>query len=199
MNKMTYIIFTIFLLLVCINMAWGVSNTMLETPKYKLIKKTGAYEIRDYEPMTIARTVVNSDYRDATNAGFSRIAGYIFGGNDENMEIAMTAPVISNSPGDVEDEYEILFVMPSSFERSSLPKPNSSTVEIMDRSLNLIACISFGGWATKERAKKYHLKLSNWLKEEGYEVDGKFMVAQYNSPYVLPPFRHNEIMVRIKK
>ena len=120
------------------------------------------------------------------------------GGNDENMEIAMTAPVISNSPGDVEDEYEILFVMPSSFEKSSLPKPNSSTVEIMDRSLNLIACISFGGWATKERSKKYHLKLSNWLKEKGYEVDGKFMVAQYNSPWALPPFRHNEIMVRIK-
>jgi len=34
MNKMTYIIFAIILLLVCINMAWGVSNTMLETPKY---------------------------------------------------------------------------------------------------------------------------------------------------------------------
>ena len=80
MNKMTYIIFAIILLLVCINMAWGVSNTMLETPKYKLIKKTGAYEIRDYEPMTIARTVVNSDYRDATSAGFRRIAGYIFWG-----------------------------------------------------------------------------------------------------------------------
>ena len=199
MNKITYIIIAIIIVFVCINMAWGVSNTMLETPKYSLIKKSGSYEIRDYEPMTIARTLVDSDYRDATSAGFRRIASYIFGGNDKNIEIAMTAPVISNSPGDVEGEYEILFVMPSSFKKENLPKPNSPTVEIMDRSLNLTACISFGGWATKERAKKYHIKLNNWLKKEGYKADGKFMVAQYNSPWALPPFRHNEIIVRVKK
>ena len=171
----------------------------IETPEYNLLEKEGKFELRVYNSFAVARTRVENDYREATVAGFRKIANYIFGGNDKNMEIAMTAPVISNSPGDVEGEYEILFVMPSSFKRSSLPKPNSSTVEIMDRSLNLIACISFGGWATKERAKKYHLKLSNWLKDKGYEVDGKFMVAQYNSPWALPPFRHNEIMVRIKK
>ena len=28
---------------------------------------------------------------------------------------------------------------------------------------------------------------------------GNFMVAQYNSPWALPPFRHNEIMVRISR
>ena len=27
---------------------------------------------------------------------------------------------------------------------------------------------------------------------------GKFLVAQYNSPYALPPFRKNEIIVPIK-
>ncbi len=69
----------------------------------------------------------------------------------------------------------------------------------MGRSLKLVASISFGGWATKTRAKKHHKKLNNWLENEGYKIDGKFMVAQYNSPWALPPFRHNEIMVRIKK
>ena len=34
---------------------------------------------------------------------------------------------------------------------------------------------------------------------EGLSVLGKFMVAQYNSPWALPPFRHNEIMVRLVK
>ena len=48
--------------------------------------------------MIIAITNINSNYRQSTSTGFRRIANYIFGGNEENMEIAMTAPVISSSP-----------------------------------------------------------------------------------------------------
>ena len=197
MNKMIYIIIAIIATLLCVNMAWGLSNTMLETPKYKVIKKSGSYEVRKYEPMIVARTLVGSDYERATSTGFRRVANYIFGGNEKNMEIAMTAPVISNSPVDVDSEYEISFVMPSVYKKENLPQPNSSNVEILDRSLGLIACISFGGWATNSRVQKYHDKLSAWINKEGLTISGKFMVAQFNSPWALPPFRHNEIMVRI--
>ena len=144
MNKMIYIIIAIITTLLCVNMAWGLSNTLLETPKYRLIKKSGAYEVRKYEPMIVARTLVSSDYEGATSTGFRRVANYIFGGNEKNMEIAMTAPVISNSPVDVASEYEISFVMPRVYKKENLPQPNSSNVEILDRSLGLIACISFG-------------------------------------------------------
>jgi len=34
-------------------MAWGLSNTMLETPEYELIKKSGSFEIRKYAPMVV--------------------------------------------------------------------------------------------------------------------------------------------------
>jgi len=197
MNNMIYIIIAIIATLLCVNMAWGLSNTMLETPKYKVIKKSGSYEVRKYEPMIVARTLVSSDYERATSTGFRRVANYIFGGNEKNMEIAMTAPVISNSPVDVDSEYEISFVMPSVYKKENLPQPNSSNVEILDRSLGLIACISFGGWATTSRVQKYHDKLSAWINKEELTISGKFMVAQFNSPWALPPFRHNEIMVRI--
>ena len=62
--------------------------------------------------MVIARTQVRSDYSEATSRGFRRIANYIFGGNDANTEIAMTAPVITGSPVDANGNYEIAFVMP---------------------------------------------------------------------------------------
>jgi len=199
MNKMLFIIIAIVATSFCVNMAWGLSKTMLETPNYRVIKKSGSYEVREYEPMIIARTLVRSDYKEATYTGFRRIANYIFGGNEKNMEIAMTAPVLSNSPVDVDSEYEISFVMPSSFKKETLPEPNSSNVEILDRSLDLVACISFGGWATKSRVKNYHKKLNSWIEKERLKIDGKFMVAQYNSPWALPPFRHNEIMVRVNK
>ena len=199
MNKMVFIIIAIVATFFCVNMVWGLSNTMLETPEYKVIKKSGSYEVRKYEPMIIARTLVRSDYKEATSTGFRRIANYIFGGNEKNMEIAMTAPVLSNSPVDVDSEYEISFVMPSSFKKETLPEPNSSNVEIMGRSLDLVACISFGGWATESRVKNYHENLNNWRDKERLKIVGKFMIAQYNSPWALPPFRHNEILVRVSK
>ena len=198
MNKILIFITIIIILLLSINFIWGRSNSLLETPKYKLIKKFKSFEIREYETMIIARTLVSSDYSEAASMGFRRVANYIFGDNDKDMKIAMTAPVLLNSPVDAEDEYEISFMMPSLYNKENLPSPNSSNVEIIDRNLGLIACVSFGGWATKSKVEKYHQRLDGWIESEGVQAVGKFYVAQYNSPWALPPFRHNEILVRIK-
>ena len=198
MNKILIFITIIIILLLSVNFIWGRSNTLLETPKYKLIKKLKSFEIREYESMIIARTLVSSGYREAASMGFRRVANYIFGDNDKDMKIAMTAPVLLNSPVDAEDEYEISFMMPSLYNKENLPSPNSSNVEIIDRNLGLIACVSFGGWATKSKVEKYHQRLDGWIESEGVQAVGKFYVAQYNSPWALPPFRHNEILVRIK-
>ena len=42
----------------------------IETPQYKLIKKEGGFEIRSYDEMVVARTSVNSDYKESTLTGF---------------------------------------------------------------------------------------------------------------------------------
>lgn len=194
---MTIIITLTAVVLIVFNMIKGYSNTRLETPDYELIKESGSFEVRKYGPMIIARTLVNSDYKEATYTGFRRIANYIFGNNSKSMEIAMTAPVISNSPVDADEKYEVVFVMPKSHTIDALPNPNNSDVQIIERELGQVAVISFGGWATKSRVQRYHNKLKDWSEKEGYILKGKFMVAQYNSPWMLPPFRHNEIMVQI--
>jgi len=194
---MTIIITLTAVVLIVFNMIKGYSNTRLETPDYELIKESGSFEVRKYGPMVIARTLVNSDYKEATYTGFRRIANYIFGNNSKSMEIAMTAPVISNSPVDADEKYEVVFVMPKSHTIDALPNPNNSDVQIIERELGQVAVISFGGWATKSRVQRYHNKLKDWSEKEGYILKGKFMVAQYNSPWMLPPFRHNEIMVQI--
>lgn len=63
----------------------------IEEPGFDLLDQFGAVEIRHYEPTIQAQTILASDA--ATTSGFRRLAGYIFGGNDRGMEIAMTAPV----------------------------------------------------------------------------------------------------------
>ena len=52
----------------------------LEKPKYKLLKKEGRFEIREYDPFLTSRITVNArDYNEAANRGFRPLANYIFG------------------------------------------------------------------------------------------------------------------------
>jgi hypothetical protein len=87
----------------------------IETPTYKLLEKKGNIEIRLYAPMVIAKTLVEEDYDSALSQGFRRIANYIFGGNEKDMSISMTAPVISKKSISNPGLYEVLFVMPKRF------------------------------------------------------------------------------------
>ena len=169
----------------------------IEAPKHTLVKKENGFEIRQYDSMIIATTSVKSDYSDAASTGFRRIASYIFGGNSASMNIEMTAPVLTNTP-DPEDIYDIQFVMPSEHSMEDLPQPNSQNVTLKKVNLGKTAVIRFGGWATRDRASHYQNKLSDLLAASGYTVNGTFMVAQYNSPWAIPPFRKNEIIVQIR-
>uniref|UniRef100_UPI003F6BE5F1 SOUL family heme-binding protein n=1 Tax=Congregibacter sp. TaxID=2744308 RepID=UPI003F6BE5F1 len=68
-----------------------------EEPEYTLIEQSGDYELRAYDPMIVAETRIAGDMGSASNKGFRRIAGYIFGKNSarsgESEKISMTAPV----------------------------------------------------------------------------------------------------------
>ena len=168
----------------------------IEKPKYKLIKKESGFELREYDPMIVASTSVESNYSDATSIGFRRIASYIFGGNSAGMKIDMTAPVITNKPA-TREIYEIQFIMPSKHSFKDLPKPSAGNVSIKYINLGKTAVLKFGGWATMDRATYYKNKLSDLLESSGYKPTGSFWVAQYNAPWAIPPFRKNEIIVEI--
>ena len=169
----------------------------LETPEYELISKHDGFEIRRYSEMIIATTSVKADYKSSTSSGFRRIANYIFGNNDKEMKIAMTAPVISDCPSEGLETYNISFVMPKEHSMKDLPKANSGHVSIKKEALGDVAVLAFGGWATESRSVTYQEKLATLLQQNNIDTQGGFMVAQFNSPYTLPMFRKNELMVRI--
>ena len=169
----------------------------LETPEYELISKHDGFEIRLYSEMIIATTSVKANYKSSTSSGFRRIANYIFGDNDKEMKIAMTAPVISDCPSEELETYNISFVMPKEHSMKDLPKANTSHVSIKKEALGEVAVLAFGGWATESRSMSYQEKLATLLQQNNIDTQGGFMVAQFNSPYALPMFRKNELMVRI--
>ena len=169
----------------------------IETPEYKLISKQKSFEVRRYSDMVIATTKVQADYKSSTTSGCRIIASYIFGGNDKQMKIAMTAPVISDCPSEGLKSYNISFVMPKEHSMEDLPKANTSQVSIQNESLGEVAVLSFGGWETEARSLNYQKKLLELINKQGLKHKRGFMIAQYNSPWTLPPFRKNEVMVRV--
>ena len=73
----------------------------VEGPRYEVLRRSGALELRRYEPYLTANVHVQArTYNQATNAGFGLLADYIFGNNTVGGSIAMTAPVTAlRSPG----------------------------------------------------------------------------------------------------
>lgn len=70
-----------------------------EKPSFKTIEKSRDFELRLYAPMILAETYVEGSLDRASNRGFQRLAGYIFGDNrmqsrDTGEKIAMTSPVV---------------------------------------------------------------------------------------------------------
>ena len=79
-----------------------------------------------------------------------------------------------------------------------MPEPNTNKITFEELQLGKVAVIKFGLWATPKKINIYIKKLVEYLDTNSISYSSDFFVAQYNSPWVLPPFRKNEIMVSIK-
>ena len=165
----------------------------LETPSFALLSKKGALEVRAYEPVTLASTDLEGDYRNSIRGGFRVIANYIFGGNQSSEKIAMTAPVLVENPS--APKYTMAFVMPTGSVQGGLPTPSSTDLVLQQQQWGKVAVWSFGGWATQERLEREWPKMQAALQEMGVQADQYDWIAQYNPPSLPPPFRHNEIWV----
>ena len=170
----------------------------IETPTFKLLEKNGNIEIRVYDSMVIAKTLIEESYDSPLSEGFRRIVKYILGGNEKEMSISMTAPVISKKSKKSPGLYEVSFVMPKKYSLEDLPKPTLSSVKLEKANLGKVICIKFGGWATEKRVERYQADLVKSISAMGLESKGDFLVAQYNSPWAIPPFRKNEILIQLK-
>ena len=126
---------------------------------------------------------------------FRVLANYIFGGNESGTSIPMTAPVITTESS---SSYSMIFFMLDAESPQDMPKPNSQNVTIDTISLGKAVAIKFGMWATEDRVEYYENILNSYVRENNIQVTSELMVAQYNSPWTVPPFRRNELIYKIK-
>ena len=106
----------------------------------------------------------------------------------------MTTPVITRED---DSSYDMIFFMLDSESPDDLPAPNSAKIILETYTMGKTISILFGMWATEERILKYKSILDQYIKDEGIIVKSNIMVAQFNSPWTMPPFRSNERIYQI--
>lgn len=182
-----------------------------EEPAYTVLEQSGNFELRRYDPMIVAETLVSGSMDDASRSGFRLIADYIFGNNTlrnggkgkismtapvtmavDSEEISMTAPVsMQRSSG----KWRMHFVMPSEYTLDSLPRPNNPAVKLREIPATDYAVIRFSGLAGENKVAAKTAELEVWLEGRGIEPRGNPELARYNPPWTLPFLRRNEVMI----
>lgn len=165
-----------------------------ERQKFRLIQSEKEFDIRYYPPATLATVYTSANsYKEISSPGFRKLAGFIFGGNETNTKISMTAPVHM----DINDSRSAMsFVMPSAYENKTLPAPNDSNVILEKSEAEYVAVINFKGYATDAKIEHYSEKLKSLLIERGISFHGNFRFLGYNPPYQFVG-RRNEIIVSV--
>ena len=182
--------FTVFLTLL-IGSFSHMANS-IEEPVYEVVMETGDVEIRRYEPTIQAVTVLPG--KSSSSEGFKRLAGFIFGGNEREQSIAMTAPV-QETLG--EDTPTMAFTLPAQYSMEELPVPSDSQVTLQAVPARTLAVVTFSGWATTSKVARYERQLRETLKLDAIETLGNSSLNQYNPPWTLPFLRRNEIMIEV--
>ena len=193
--KMFYLFLALAVIFIVFQSFKKISVSSIETQKYRVVKKEDGFEIRFYPKATFATIRSNgTNYKQIASSGFRKLAGYIFGGNDQNKSIAMTAPVRMEMS---EKGSAMSFVMPEKYDIASLPKPKDVTVEIKQSEPVYAAVIAFGGYANDEKINDYHNKLVALLKKKNIKILGRFNFLGYNAPFQFIG-RKNEISIPIE-
>jgi hypothetical protein len=165
-----------------------------ETQAYNVIKVEESFEVRYYPAATMAMISSSSkSYKDLGSSGFGKLAKYIFGGNSDKKQIAMTSPVHMDI-GD--SNSSMAFVLPSAYNQTNLPKPNDSTISIKTSEPEYVAAIKFGGFANDESIRKHRMLLEETLKAKGISYYGNFRFLGYNPPFQFFG-RRNEVIVAL--
>ena len=165
----------------------------LEEPQYELLSEYEGFEIRRYSESVQARLLTPSSGWSGSSGGFRRIAGYIFGGNETNQRIAMTAPV---QMWDTDSGSMMSFTMPSKYSIKDLPSPIDKGVEIVEVDEYVVAVLPFSGLSRTSKARRLVAKLETLIQASGLTAKGAPVLAVYDNPGTTLPFmRRNEIHI----
>ena len=203
----TRILFSIGILL------FATMTMAYEEPSYEVLEAADEYEVRRYAPYLVAEVDVEGDFGEAGNKAFRLLAGYIFGDNETEEEMSMTAPVESRpkdegvrmsmttpvtSTASATGQYTYAFVMERKYTLALLPQPRDPRIRLRQQVARVMAVRRYSGRWTEGNYRKNEAKLMEALSADDRRPIGTPILARYNSPFTPWFMRRNDVMVRIE-
>ena len=170
---------------------------MVEKVSYDVVKKLDNMEIRNYPTLMLAKV---KDYED--NSAFGLLFNYISGENTSQEKISMTAPVINSekipmtAPVINQKDY-MAFVMPSSYNETTIPKPKNPKVKIEVQPEMKVAVLRFSGYTSDKKVKAKIGQLLESVKNNKLKTKGEPFLMRYNSPFSPGFIRRNEVAIEL--
>lgn len=137
--------FSLTALTACATDGRGRVDPSLEQPRYTVLGGEGRFELRAVEPFVVAETTVQGAYDAATRDAFRILASYIFGKNEGENSIAMTAPVATERTSPTERGVAIAMTAPVDTRRVDAAAPSESTTSAQE----LGSLDDSGTWTTR--------------------------------------------------
>lgn len=186
------VIVVTLLLLVAIWFLMGVRVSMsAEQVNYTVIEELGdGVEVRQYGE----NTFLSAD-AGGSNSAFRILSGYIFGKNEQNAKIAMTAPVISRQEGDV---MHMSFILPEGYNSENVPAPLEDGISIYDVAPRKVVVVGFSGYVTDSKIESHRAILEEKISVNELNPKGEIFLMRYNPPWVPPMIMRNELAVEIE-
>ncbi|MGL5904130.1 MAG: SOUL family heme-binding protein [Cetobacterium sp.] len=180
-----------------------------EEAGYTLISADKDIEIRQLDSTLVAEVTVPGGYDYATNAGFKKLAKYIFGENTSKDEISMTAPVLQEKSEKINmtapvlqektgESWSMQFTMPKKYTLETLPKPLDKEITIKEIPSKKVAVLTYSGLLTEKKIDLKTLELEEWCRKNNVKQISAPRSLGYDPPWTLPFLRRNEITVDIE-
>lgn len=168
---------------------------MTEQQPYAVMRRYAGFEVRQYPAHVLAQVDVSGRRAAAASAGFRPLIEYISGRNAARRPIAMTAPVLQQSPRTGQNT--VSFVMPAGLEAGEVPDPQDGRVRIASVPPRLVAARRFRGGASDERFDDEERRLLDAIRAAGLEVRGTVSIARFDPPWKPGFLRHNEVTIEV--
>ena len=171
---------------------------MTQRQRFSVIESFDGFELRLYEPCSIAEVVVNESYSSATNTAFQPLFSYISKGNSQSKSIAMTSPVIASTTTQMDSQqWRVAFVMPAGMKVEELPLPHNSEVELRELAAEKCVALSFRGRATQELSAKKESELRALAAAKGMALAAETRICRFDPPFKPGFMMYNEIVIPV--
>jgi hypothetical protein len=161
-----------------------------ESAPYKVVRRDGKFEVRDYPALTLVETATAAEGSDG---GFNRLFRFISGRNQASQKIAMTTPVFMSGTG---TNSTMAFVMPAKMTGAQAPQPTDASLKVRTIEAGRFAVYRFSGGRNPKNEAQAIGKLKSWFESERLSSLSEPMFGYFDPPWTPAFLRRNEVMIR---